>query len=223
MVFKALYARHIGDWDELYRREDVTMGYSTFIQYTLSRELIRHGVQQARAALPAGVNHPHFMPAQGGRPPKDPAASAIPKRCEFRHGDQIHFYDDARNSTGTLGFSHCKQCYRELLPAIPGERESQPLFRRQTHFGCAGCRVNLCSQACFQAYDHVNNERSVCQVVRYAAVVPGSAVGPAVQTVPTATPSTGRTSRRSGAAAGLVSGGDFRKAPSGRPFGPGSV
>jgi len=118
VVFKALYARHIGGWDELYRREDVTMGYSTFIQYTLSRELIRHGVQQARAALPAGVNHPHFMPAQGGRPPKDPAASAIPKRCEFKHGDQIHFYDDAWNSTGTLGFSHCKQCYRELLPAI---------------------------------------------------------------------------------------------------------
>ena len=34
--------------------------------------------------------------------------------------------------------------------------EAQPSRRRQTAWGCSKCKVNLCSELCFAAFDHVH-------------------------------------------------------------------
>ena len=93
----------------------------------------------------------------------------------------------------TLGYSHCRQCYQPFLPAIPGVQEEQPKWRRQTAWGCAGCKVNLCSWACFLAFDHVHRCQRRGQVVQYARVVPESVVGPRVES-----PAMGGAGRRRG-------------------------
>ena len=85
-------------------------------------------------------------------------ASAIPARCKFERCDKIVVEWAANrnmSSSVLLGFSHCKQCYQEKIPARPGQ-EGVPAWRRQTHFGCSHCAVNLCSWACFRAWDHVH-------------------------------------------------------------------
>ena len=118
----------------------------------------------------------HFMPGMAGRPPKGAVASVGPNRCKWKHGDEINLYpydlgfEGNRNPAGTLGFSHCKQCYIPLLPGIPGVREERPAFRRQTERGCAGCKVNLCSWACMLAWDHQNQcqRREVVLLLQYA-------------------------------------------------------
>ena len=50
-------------------------------------------------------------------------------------------------------------------------------------YGCSGCKVNLCSWACFKAWDHINHCASRELVVQYARVQPESVVGPATQQV----------------------------------------
>lgn len=83
----------------------------------------------------------------------------------------------------------------------------------QTVMGCSHCAVNLCSWACFKAWDHVHGCSRREVVVQYAR--PKEAVGPPTEQVEGGK----RRGRSSGEASG--GGGDFRKAPSGRPFGSG--
>ena len=183
VLFKWLYVHHIGDFDTFYKSKDRALGYMTWIQITLARALIQEGVARAAGQLPQG-SRPHFMPKPMGRPPKDPAASAIPKRCEWKHGNDINIWADNRNLIGTLGYSHCKQCYQPLLPEAPG-RPEQPGKRKQTIFGCAGCQVNLCTEACFKAFDHINRIPRRSLVVQFARIEPGSEVGSPMEPVQT--------------------------------------
>ena len=96
-----------------------------------------------------------------------------------------------------FGFSHCKQCLSviPLLPGIPGVREERPAFRRQTAWGCAGCKVNLCSWACMLAWDHQNQCQRREVVLQYAQT---QAVGPATEPVPVESPATGAGPSRRG-------------------------
>jgi hypothetical protein len=62
-----------------------------------------------------------------------------------------------------------------------GEKfDAQPARRRQTHFGCSKCKVNICSWECFQAFDHINRCSTRELVVQFGSVVPDSVVGPEV-------------------------------------------
>ena len=124
-------------------------------------------------SCPSDRSDPHFMPAQAGRPPKDATASALPKRCQFVHGNEIKLWTVGGNSAGTLGYSHCKQCYRPFKPETPDSPE-EPLWRKQTMYGCAGCKVNICSWLCFKAWDHKNQCSRRELVVQYAQVQPDS-------------------------------------------------
>jgi hypothetical protein len=55
----------------------------------------------------------------------------------------------------------------------------------QTAWGCSRCKVNICSELCFRAFDHVHCCRRRELVVQYARVATDSVVGPAVEPVPT--------------------------------------
>ena len=203
VIFKWLYSKYVGNFDELYKKHDgLGIGYTTWVQMTLARKLIEHGVQRAVDELPDGVERPHFIPGQAGRPAKSGVATSLPKRCQFVHGSEIVMpggWQSTVTSGGnkrdavTLGYSHCRQCYQPFLPAIPGVQEEQPKWRRQTAWGCAGCKVNLCSWACFLAFDHVHRCQRRGQVVQYARVVPESVVGPRVES-----PAMGGAGRRRG-------------------------
>jgi len=111
--------------------------------------------------------------APGPKRPIFPAASTEPKICQLVSGLTIHTYDQTtRNSTGTLGKSQFAACYEMLI--VIGERTSTtgPSNRvmpaghhrageppAQTRRGCRGCKVNLCSNACFEAWNHVAGDR----------------------------------------------------------------
>ena len=49
-------------------------------------------------------------------------------------------------------------------------REFQPMMRRQTIMGCSKCKVNLCSEACFAAFDHIHRCSRHELVVQFARV-----------------------------------------------------
>ena len=94
---------------------------------------------------------------------------------------------------------HCKQCYQPLLPATR-ERPEQLSWRRQTAWGCAGCKVNICSWACFVAYDHVHHCSTRGLTVQYARVkdVVGPPTEQAQARVPVGSPATGAGPSRRG-------------------------
>ena len=223
VLFKYLYIAYIGNFKEFYKsKEGSGVGYLTWLQITLATALIQYGVKRAADELPDGETRPQFMPGPLGRPP-NPAASAIPETHRYCHGNDIKFYGPNRNATGTLTFSHCKQCYQPVVPAAPG-REMQPARRVQTAWGCSKCKVNLCSELCFAAFDHINACQRRELVVQYARVVPGSEVGSPTEPVQAADSPAGPSSAgggsgggarrrgRSGGSEGVVEGGTHARA-----------
>ena len=174
VLFEVLYE---GDVAALRTTAEMTLGFKTWLQYKLAVALLRRGASAAFAVLSVDDRGrgktPAFMPVGRGRRStlfSEPAASAVSKKCRRVHGKEIHFYDAGRQSTGTLGFSHCKVCYEMAVKVGPRTMSSGRSNRvmpkghhregkrpAQTVHGCKGCKINICSDACFEAWDHANN------------------------------------------------------------------
>jgi len=172
--FKALFPGGPAALLLLQRRHDNgSVGFSTWLQLTMGKALISEGLR--RAHQENGALAPHFMPKRSGPVPAAPI-SAVPASHKWLPAKLISIQrDENRHSTKQLGSNnHCKQCYFDKVPnpnfggvkatlngaegfVMPVGHPRAGLRVKQTSFGCSGCKINLCSQACHDKWDHVNN------------------------------------------------------------------
>ena len=129
---------------------------------------------------------PHFMPERIKKVgPGTPSARA-PKRCSVEHEYvstskvwiPIAYDETGKKAVDWLGARSCKNCQgwakQEGSMAAVDEgkqvRRTTPEGNRvpNTRWACAQCKVNLCSQECFDAWDHVR-----CRFRKRSEVVHG--------------------------------------------------
>jgi hypothetical protein len=121
---------------------------------------------------------PHFMPERIKSVGPGTPSARVPKRCTVEHEwvstsavrIPIEYDETGKTAIKWLGSKTCKNCYAKSrhegeMVFVEGQGQARRFTSDgvrcgQTRWACNRCKVNLCSQECFDEWDHARNQAS---------------------------------------------------------------